>query len=48
VKRYKISEQEKILKGQIEDLFERANLREIMTPQGLMLKTDGGIFIKVG
>jgi retron-type reverse transcriptase len=47
-KQYEISEQQKILKGQIEDLFERTNTRELMAPQGLMFKTDDGIFIKVG
>ena len=47
-KQYEISEQQKILKGQIEDLFERTNTLELQTPQGLLIKTDDGIFIKVG
>jgi len=47
-KQFEISEQQKIMKGQIEDLFERTNTREFQTPQGLMIKTDDGIFLKVG
>ena len=47
-KQYEISEQQAVLKGQIENLFERTGTREIMTPQGLLLKTDEGFFIKVG
>jgi hypothetical protein len=47
-KQYEITEQQKILKGQIEDLFERTNTLELVTPQGLMFKTEEGIFIKVG
>ena len=47
-KQYEIQEQQKILKSQIEDLFERSNTRELLTPQGLMVKTDDGIFLKVG
>jgi hypothetical protein len=46
-KQYEISEQQKIFKGQIEDLFERANTREFQTPQGLLMKSDDGIFIKL-
>ena len=46
-KQYEISEQQKILKGQIEDLFERTKTQEFQTPQGLLIKTDDGIFIKV-
>jgi hypothetical protein len=46
-RQYEITEQQKILKGQIEDLFERTNTRELATPQGMMFKTDDGIFIKV-
>ncbi|MCL2147274.1 MAG: reverse transcriptase/maturase family protein [Synergistaceae bacterium] len=44
---YEISEQKKILKGQIEYLFERDNNRELITPLGLLIKTDDGIFMKV-
>ena len=48
MKQYEISEQQKILKGQIEDLFERTNTQELLTPQGLLIKNEDGIFIKVG
>jgi hypothetical protein len=47
-KQYEISEQQKIFRGQIEDLFERTGTRELQTPQGLLIKTDDGLFIKVG
>jgi len=47
-KAYEIQEQQNIFKGQIESLFERTNIREFQTPQGLLVKTDDGIFIKVG
>ena len=47
-KHYEIAQQQEILKGQIEDLFQRNNTLEIQTPQGLVIKTDDGIFIKVG
>ena len=47
-KQFEISEQQKILKGQIADLFERTNTQEFQTPQGLLIKTEDGIFIKVG
>ena len=47
-RKYEIAEQQKILKGQIEDLFERTSTSELMTPHGLMLKSDDGIFLKVG
>jgi hypothetical protein len=47
-KQYEVSEQQKILKGQIEDLFERTDTREFQMPQGILIKTDDGIFIKVG
>ena len=47
-KQYEIQEQQKILKGQIEDLFERTNTTEFQTPHGLVIKNDDGIFIKVG
>jgi hypothetical protein len=47
-KQHEISEQQKILKGQIEDLFERTNTQELQTPQGLLIKTGDDIFIKVG
>ena len=43
-----IREQQDIFKGQIEDLFERSNTRELHTPQGLLIKNDEGLFIKVG
>ena len=47
-KQFEITEQQKILKGQIEDLFERTNSREFHTPQGLIIKSEDGIFLKVG
>ena len=47
-KAYEIREQQGVFKGQIENLFERNNTREIQTPQGLLIKTDDGLFIKVG
>ena len=47
-KQYEISQQQNIFKEQIEDLFERTNMRELQTPQGLLVKTDDGLFIKVG
>lgn len=47
-KQYEITQQQDIFKGQIEDLFERTNTRELQTPQGLLIKTDDGLFIKVG
>jgi hypothetical protein len=47
-KQFEISEQKKIFEGQIEDLFERTSTRELQTPQGLLIKTDEGLFIKVG
>jgi len=47
-KQYEISQQQEIFRGQIEDLFERTNTRELQTPQGLLIKTDDGLFIKVG
>jgi len=47
-KQYEIGQQQEILKGQIEDLFQRNNSLEIQTPQGLIIKTDDGIFLKVG
>ncbi|GHU52389.1 hypothetical protein AGMMS49975_08060 [Clostridia bacterium] len=46
-KAYEIREQQNIFKGQIESLFERGNVKEFQTPQGLLIKTDGGLFIKV-
>jgi hypothetical protein len=46
-KEYEILQQQEILRGQIEDLFERTNLRELPTPLGLLFKTDEGLFIKV-
>jgi len=46
-KAYEISEQQSIFKGQIEQLFERNDTYEFNTPQGLLIKTDEGIFIKV-
>jgi len=45
---YEIKEQQEILKGQIESLFERTNTSEIQTPHGLLIKNGDGIFIKVG
>jgi len=47
-KAYEIQAQQSIFKGQIESLFERASSSELLTPQGLLMKTDDGIFIKVG
>jgi retron-type reverse transcriptase len=47
-KAYEIREQQNIFKGQIESLFERNNLTEFQTPQGLLVKTNDGLFIKVG
>jgi hypothetical protein len=47
-KQYEISQQQEIFRGQIEDLFERTNTRELQTPQGLLVKTDEGLFIKIG
>jgi hypothetical protein len=47
-KAYEIREQQNIFKGQIESLFERNNIHEFQTPQGLLVKTDDGLFIKVG
>jgi hypothetical protein len=47
-KQYEIQEQQKIFRGQINSLFERGNISEFQTPQGLLIKTDDGIFIKVG
>ena len=46
-KLYEITEQKSIFKGQIEDLFDRLNSSEYHTPQGLLIKNDDGIFIKV-
>ena len=46
-KLYEITEQKSIFKGQIEDLFDRLNTSEYHTPQGLLIKNDDGIFIKV-
>jgi RNA-directed DNA polymerase len=46
-KAYEICEQQRIFKGQIEHLFEHNDTREFQTPQGLLVKTDEGIFIKV-
>ena len=46
-KQYEIEQQQDIFRGQIEDLFERTNTRELQTPQGLLIKTDDGLFIKV-
>ncbi|PKM60708.1 MAG: hypothetical protein CVU99_06700 [Firmicutes bacterium HGW-Firmicutes-4] len=47
-KKYEIEEQQAVFKGQLESLFERSNSYELQTPQGLLVKTDDGIFIKVG
>jgi len=47
-KEYEIREQQSVFKGQIEQLFDRNNSREFQTPQGLLIKNDDGIFIKVG
>ena len=47
-KAYEIQEQQNILKGQIESLFEKTNTSEIQTPHGLLVKKDDGIFVKVG
>jgi len=47
-KAYEIQEQQNIFKGQIENLFDRINASEIQTPQGMLIKNDDGIFIKVG
>lgn len=46
-KAYEIQEQQNIFKGQIDNLFERIDTCEIQTPHGLLIKNDGGIFIKV-
>ena len=47
-KQYEISQQHEIFRGQIEDLFDRTNTCELQTPQGLLIKTDEGLFVKVG
>jgi hypothetical protein len=47
-KQYELAQQQEIFRGQIEDLFARTNTRELQTPQGLLVKTDEGLFIKVG
>jgi hypothetical protein len=47
-KQYEISQQQDVFRGQIEDLFDRTNTRELQTPQGLLIKADDGLFIKVG
>jgi hypothetical protein len=47
-KQYELAQQQEIFRGQIEDLFARTNIRELQTPQGLLVKTDDGLFIKVG
>ena len=48
IKQYEISEQQKILKGQIDDLFERIGAQEFLTPQGMLVKGRDGIFLKIG
>jgi len=47
-KAYEIQEQQNIFKGQIESLFERNSLSEVRTPLGMLVKTDDGLFVKVG
>lgn len=47
-KEYDIHSQQKFCKGQIESLFEKTGLTEISTHQGLLIKTEEGLFIKIG
>jgi len=46
-KEYELRQQRGICNGQIESLFSRNSLTEIQTPQGLLIKTEEGFFLKV-
>jgi len=47
-KEYEINSQQKICTGQIESLFRKNELTEIQTPQGKLIKTEEGLFLKIG
>jgi len=47
-KEYEIHSQQKICTGQIENLFTKNDLVEIQTPQGKLIKTKDGLFLKIG
>jgi len=46
-KDYELQQQRSICNGQMESLFSRNDLTEIQTPQGLLIKTGEGFFLKV-
>ena len=46
-KEYELRQQRGICNGQMESLFSRNGLTEIQTPQGLLIKTEEGFFLKV-
>ena len=47
-KAYEICEQQNIYKGQIEALFQHGTTQEFQTPHGLLIRTEDGIYVKVG
>jgi len=47
-KEYELHSQQKICTGQIENLFIKNDLVEIQTPQGKLIKTKDGLFLKIG
>lgn len=47
-KEYEIHSQQKICTGQIESLFKKNEVKEMQTPQGMLIKTEDGLFLKIG
>jgi hypothetical protein len=45
---YEIKTQKRICNGQLESLFTRNDIKEIETPQGLLIKAEDGFYIKLG
>jgi retron-type reverse transcriptase len=47
-KEYEIRNQKKICNGQIENLFSKNAITEMQTPEGLLIKTEDGLFLRIG
>jgi hypothetical protein len=47
-KEYDIHSQKRVCNGQIENLFSKNAVTEMQTPQGLLIKTRDGLFLKIG